>query len=289
MREIGSDIFRYAVNFGVDALCIPTNGAVNRGGLAVMGAGLARVAVALWPSIRKCTGDYLRRHGHNVGVLSTVWAIGDKTVIERPADRRLGMPLYDLVSFPSKPKICPTINGLLPKFKNNARALEDKGPFPGWMSRADSVLITTSARKLVQLADKKGWTNVVLPKVGCGNGGLDWEFVGPKLTSILDDRFSIVDISWQVVTSRLVSVDTGIVRIGSSVTVVSSLRPGAEHEAKILACYDRNMLPCSALDLSNLRKNETLRVAMDGDVSLLNIGPAFKRANRDYVVELLET
>jgi len=53
-------------------------------------------------------------------------------------------------------------------------------------------LIRQSARQLVEMADKFGWGSVVLPRPGCGNGGLDWDDVRPILEAILDDRFTVV-------------------------------------------------------------------------------------------------
>jgi hypothetical protein len=38
--------------------------------------------------------------------------------------------------------------------------------------------------------DRRRWQRVVLPRAGCGNGGLNWEMaVRPVLADILDDRF----------------------------------------------------------------------------------------------------
>lgn len=53
-------------------------------------------------------------------------------------------------------------------------------------------LILESARDLVRLTDAKQWQVVVLPRPGCGLGGLKWEDVGPELADILDDRFTVV-------------------------------------------------------------------------------------------------
>lgn len=60
-----------------------------------------------------------------------------------------------------------------------------------WHEPADLALIEASASQLVSLAIGRGWMRVVLPRPGCGNGGLDWKDVRPRL-AILDDRFLIV-------------------------------------------------------------------------------------------------
>jgi len=53
-------------------------------------------------------------------------------------------------------------------------------------------LIERSARELVVLTDYKGWPEVVLPRPGCGGGGLDWQTVRPLLAPLLDERFLVI-------------------------------------------------------------------------------------------------
>ena len=63
-----------------------------------------------------------------------------------------------------------------------------------WKDISDITLICTSAEQIVQMCDKFGITKCYLPKVGCGNGGLNWEVtVEPWLSMILDDRFIVVN------------------------------------------------------------------------------------------------
>lgn len=61
-----------------------------------------------------------------------------------------------------------------------------------WWEEADLDLIAKSARQLMDMADKFKWTDVLIPRPGCGNGRLSWSEVGPVLSDILDDRFSII-------------------------------------------------------------------------------------------------
>jgi len=63
-----------------------------------------------------------------------------------------------------------------------------------WEQKADPLLIVRSAQELVALADEKGWTNIVLPRPGCGNGGLTWNEVRPLLEPFLFDRFTVVEL-----------------------------------------------------------------------------------------------
>lgn len=56
----------------------------------------------------------------------------------------------------------------------------------------DLRLIRRSARELAILADRKGWPLVIVPRPGCGGGGLDWREVRPILAACLDDRFCAI-------------------------------------------------------------------------------------------------
>lgn len=59
-------------------------------------------------------------------------------------------------------------------------------------SLPDLRLIARSTRELRELADLNGWQRVVVPRPGCGGGGLDWRDVRPLLATELDDRFMII-------------------------------------------------------------------------------------------------
>ncbi len=59
-------------------------------------------------------------------------------------------------------------------------------------SAPDLRLISRSARELREMADREGWTMVVVPRPGCGGGGLDWREVRPVVASHFDDRFYLI-------------------------------------------------------------------------------------------------
>ncbi len=65
MREAYGDLWAYPA----DAVCIPTNGDVNRRGLAVMGRGVARQAAVRIPGIQRDLGVLLKRDGNVVNLL----------------------------------------------------------------------------------------------------------------------------------------------------------------------------------------------------------------------------
>lgn len=62
------------------------------------------------------------------------------------------------------------------------------------LERPDLALIRRSATELAALATAAGWTEVVLPRPGCGGGGLEWPEVRPILAQLLDDRFLVVSL-----------------------------------------------------------------------------------------------
>lgn len=56
----------------------------------------------------------------------------------------------------------------------------------------DLKLIEQSCRELVELTDYKQWRKVVVPRPGCGGGGLAWSEVRPMLERHFDQRFHII-------------------------------------------------------------------------------------------------
>ena len=59
-----------------------------------------------------------------------------------------------------------------------------------WFNNADISLIKRSAKELLDWSEP--FRSIVLPRPGCGNGGLKWEDVKPVLEPILDGRFHVI-------------------------------------------------------------------------------------------------
>jgi hypothetical protein len=61
-----------------------------------------------------------------------------------------------------------------------------------WWEEADLELIVRSAEELVKLSDEIPWPEAIMPRMGCGNGKLDWADVKPLVEPILhDDKFIV--------------------------------------------------------------------------------------------------
>lgn len=69
-----------------------------------------------------------------------------------------------------------------------------------WRENSDIKLIERSSHEIINLLkdlDSSEWKRILLTRPGCGNGGLEWNDVKSVIQNILDDRFIIVDNSYQ--------------------------------------------------------------------------------------------
>jgi len=152
LKTIKADIFKVS---GWKNVVIPTNIGWNRGGLNVMGAGVAKVASAHFISLALDYGRYCRAM---------------KSEAEVCFHRESTMIL-----FPTKP-------------------LNQSKPQLSWQSFSHLDLVERSTRQLASLPaveERLRGVSIYLPLVGCGLGGLPESKVLPILNELLDDQFTL--------------------------------------------------------------------------------------------------
>lgn len=158
-----------------DAVCISTNGFVKNNGECVMGRGCAKEAAEYFPEIPKLLGTKLKKYGNVVQTIRHFEGVA-------------------ILAYPVKPVSFEFFNELdCEGIVSHMRYKFNPGDeVPGWACVAEMEIIERSAKELVALADRHGWKNILLPRVGCGAGELSWSKVKPVLDEILDDRFTAV-------------------------------------------------------------------------------------------------
>ena len=62
-----------------------------------------------------------------------------------------------------------------------------------WWESAEIDLIVRSCAQLMYHVEGMNYKRVLLPRPGCGNGGLKWEEVKPTIEQLLDDRITVVN------------------------------------------------------------------------------------------------
>lgn len=64
-----------------------------------------------------------------------------------------------------------------------------------WTEQSDIALIETSLQQLAEIAELMCWKDreVAIPRVGCGNGKLEWPNVQPLFDKYLDGHFMLVN------------------------------------------------------------------------------------------------
>lgn len=136
-----------------DGICIPTNGIVKKNGLATMGAGLAKQAAIKYPELPRKLGKELK-HYNKVYAFPQYVTTGNLSV-------------RDVIIF-----TVPT--------KHH------------WKDNSDIELIEKSLEQLTFYVKAACLKRVLITKLGCGLGKLDWNQVHPLMSKYLDDRFVLV-------------------------------------------------------------------------------------------------
>lgn len=140
-----------------DAICCTTNMQVKNDGRLVMGAGIAKYFNDKFYGLAEEWGLRIKEKKHSNGFMVTEVF----TLIDTHST------IY-AISFPTKVH---------------------------WKDKSSLELILESTKTLVTVTDCMGWNEVVLPRPGCSNGGLDWETeVKPLIEPLLDDRFTIISL-----------------------------------------------------------------------------------------------
>jgi hypothetical protein len=146
-------------------LVIPTNIGYRRDRTAIMGVGLAKQAAQRWPALTVQLGEYYAKNRADSEVVGF----------------SMFAPNARLFAFPVKP---------LAAQHNRS-----------WQQPASLELITKSAQQLASIVtsyqrfDPTVDLQVAVPRVGCGNGGLDWAIVEPVLRTYLsEDCYTFVSL-----------------------------------------------------------------------------------------------
>lgn len=139
--------------------------------------------------MRECSGDIWDYLGKAVIVITTNGSLttDGRAILGRGCARQAGE------RFPDLPQ---RLGALIRAHGNHVQLIEpDLVSFPvedsAW-SLPDPRLIARSALELRTLADGKEWPIVVVPRPGCGGGGLHWPEVRTVLTAHFDQRFMLI-------------------------------------------------------------------------------------------------
>jgi O-acetyl-ADP-ribose deacetylase (regulator of RNase III) len=168
MKEIKKDLFECALEEGVDAICITTNGHYTLTGEAVMGGGCAGEAARRWPECCTRLGKLLKSTKSNIPFV--IAALDENGNYLEPSSELIKNKQYKCLVFSF-----PTINKLI-----NGSNLQ---------------LIKQSTVLLVDYVNQYKLNNVILPRPGVGIGGLQWSEVKEIISPLLDDRFTIVSFT----------------------------------------------------------------------------------------------
>jgi len=146
MQEVIGDIWDYWLDMYL--IAIPVNGFVKKNGRAVMGKGLAKQARERIPDIDLVLGKAIIRGGW-----SEIYQIAP-----------------GIVSFPVKRDHAIYDGTNVVRHMRGRLAIGD--PAPGWALKAETAIIESS------LGTLRNWyptfERIVIPRVGCGAGELNW-------------------------------------------------------------------------------------------------------------------
>ena len=139
--------------------------------------------------MHEISGDIWSYLGHATICVTTNGSLtrDGRAVLGRGCARQAGEQFPDLVH---------RLGCLLQQYGNHVHALGNGlVSFPveetAW-SLPDPRIIQRSARELRELVEDEQWSKVVVPRPGCGFGGLEWSAVRPLLEPFFDERFTLI-------------------------------------------------------------------------------------------------
>ena len=139
--------------------------------------------------MQEVIGDLWDYQGRAVLALTTNGSLSrdQRAILGRGCARQAGERFPDLAE---------RLGALLHERGNHVHELGDNlVSFPveetAW-SLPDPRLIRRSAQELRALADRAGYKLILVPRPGCGYGGLSWPEVRPLLADLFDERFLVI-------------------------------------------------------------------------------------------------
>jgi len=151
MYTARGDIFKLAGRF--DWIVVPTNQGWTKDGRGILGKGLALQAASRWPNLITDWGDHCMKALHEAGPL--------------PIRCRGGLVI-----------LAPT------------KSLDEKAPWLSWRTAARLSTIEETCLRLQRMAVDLDGERILVPDLGCGEGGLLVEAVRPVLHRLLEhERF----------------------------------------------------------------------------------------------------
>lgn len=158
MVEVKGDLWKTPCNW----ICVPTNGIVKADGEAVMGKGVALQCLQQIWNAPMVLGEKIQKHGNNVHEIGRFTRDTYVPKVDRTKHYEMGIVTVEVYSFPTKhdyrnPADLELIEQSCEQIASRyrVRVMDNK------------IVPDTVARPLIP--------KVVLPRVGCGLGQLDWE------------------------------------------------------------------------------------------------------------------
>lgn len=163
MLEHKGDMFQPWLEDLTSVLCITTNGCVNNDKL-VMGAGVAKTVLKYVPDLPALLGEHVAEFGNTPCFL----------------------PEKRILSWPTKPGLHTAAGRSHPGWQCQTRVKSEA------CESAVSHLTASSGHSVKRIVAEKTIPRLILPRPGCGLGGLDWDGrVGPWMRREFNDTFEV--------------------------------------------------------------------------------------------------